>query len=147
MSYAIPYDTEFCLWKLFVWHKLSRTHWLLCDFSNKSEEINLDDRPTFFLIWLYFYYDISYNARSHKNTTITLQQNWLYLKIVCLNIYNRKLLSELMTTFLVWSVFSIYFIQKKVTFQWYSHCNWRLAPWLQISQFLTEVSLSQPSSM
>jgi hypothetical protein len=64
----------------------------------------------FFLIWPYFYYDIFYNARSHKNT---LQQNWMYLKIVCLNMHIRKFLSEFMpTTLLVWSVFSIYTIQK-----------------------------------
>jgi hypothetical protein len=120
------------------------TCWLICDFSNKCEEIRLDDRPTFFLIWPYFYYDISYNAKSHKNI---LQQNWLYLKIVCLNMHIRKFLLEFMTTLLAWSVFSIVIIQKKVTFKWYSHCNWQPAPWLQMSQSLKGASLRQPSTM
>jgi len=120
------------------------TCWLLYDFINKCEEIRLDDRPTFFLIWPHFYYDIFYNARSHKNT---LQKNWLYLKTVCLNVHIRKFLSEFMTTLLVWSVFSIVIIQKKVTFKRYSHCNWRQAPWLQMSQSLKGASLRQPRTM
>jgi hypothetical protein len=63
----------------------------------------------YFLIWPCFYYKIFYNARSQKNT---LQQNWLYLKLVCLNMNIRKFLSEIMTS-VVLSVFSIYIIQKK----------------------------------
>lgn len=127
------YNTNFCIHMLAIM-------W----FHNKCEEINLDDRPTFFLIWPYFHYDIFYNTRSHKNT---LQQNWLHLKIVSLNMHITKFLSEFMTTLLVRSVFSIHIIQKKVTFQWYSHCDWGPAPWLQMSQSLKRAPLRQPSTL
>jgi hypothetical protein len=52
--------------------------WLLRDCSDHCEDIRLDDGPNFFLIWPYYYYAILYNAKFHKNATITLQQKWLY---------------------------------------------------------------------
>jgi len=127
------YDTNFCIHKLAIM-------W----FQQQVWRNKFGWQANIFLIWPYFYYDIFSNARSHKNT---LQQNWLHLKTVCLNMHIRIFLSEFMTTLLVRAMFSIYIIQKKVTFQWYSHCDWWLVPRLQMSQSLKGASLRQPSTL
>ena len=50
--------------------------WLLRDFSDKFEDVRFDDGPNIFLIWPCSYYAGFYNAISHNNISIALEQDW-----------------------------------------------------------------------